>query len=69
MRPIPVIAAIIFALMGLGHLYRIVISGSVVALGVEIPMWPSWVLVGVAVVMVGLLLRDAREVPPPPPGT
>ena len=58
MKPFTTLAAIIFALMGLAHLYRLVRPFDVVVAGTEIPQWAS---IAAAVVTLGLALMLWRE--------
>lgn len=58
MKPFTTLAAIVFALMGLAHLYRLVRPFDVVFAGTPVPQWAS---AAAAIVTLGLALMLWRE--------
>jgi hypothetical protein len=54
------IAAVVFALMGAAHVYRIVSPFTVTLGATEIPMWVSYVAVVVTFGLGWMLCREAR---------
>lgn len=58
MKPFTTLAAIVFALMGLAHLYRLVRPFDVVVAGTPVPQWAS---AAAAIVTLGLALMLWRE--------
>lgn len=59
-RTFTYIAALIFAVMGVAHLYRIVSPFPVNIGSVDIPMWVSYVAVVVTFGLGWMLCREAR---------
>ena len=59
-RPFTWIAAAIFALMALVHLYRLFTHFRIVVGSHEIPMWVSIVALVIAVLLSWMLCREAR---------
>ena len=60
MRPFAMIAAAIFLLMALVHLYRIVVGFSIRVGNVEIAQSVSWIALVVTLVLAVGLFREAR---------
>ena len=63
MKPFTSLAAAIFALIALAHLYRVVRRLAVTVAGTDIPMWVSVVGMVVAAGLAVMLWREARGVP------
>ena len=63
MKPFTTLGAAIFALIALGHLYRVVRRLAVTVAGTDIPMWVSIVGMVVAAGLAVMLWREARGVP------
>ena len=63
MKPFTTLAAAIFALIALAHLYRVVRRLAVTIAGTDIPMWVSIVGIIVAAGLAVMLWREARGVP------
>ena len=61
MKPYTIIAAVIFVLMGLVHLYRIVAPFPVTVGSVGIGQWVSWVALVVTAVLAVGLYKEARR--------
>ena len=59
-RPFSLVAAIIFALMALIHLYRLATNLQVTLAGHPIPFWLSIVAIAVAAVLAVGLFRESR---------
>jgi hypothetical protein len=61
MKPFTTLAAALFAIMALAHLYRLVRGCEVVVSGTMIPIWVSVVGLIVAAGMAAMLWREARR--------
>ena len=61
MKPFTTLAAALFGIMAIAHLYRLVLGCEVVVSGTLIPQWDSVVGLGIAVVMSLMLWREARR--------
>lgn len=60
MKPFTTIAAIIFGLMALAHLYRLVRPFDVVVAGTALPQWASIVALIVTAGLAAMLWRERR---------
>lgn len=60
-RPFTTLAAAIFLLIALAHLYRVVVGLDVTIAGTQIPQWPSWIALLFAGVLTTMLYREARR--------
>ncbi|MEA3000067.1 MAG: hypothetical protein QOK17_1900 [Sphingomonadales bacterium] len=60
MKPFTTLAAVIFALVAMAHIYRLVSGCEVVLSGHSIPMWVSAVAALVAGGLAVMLWREAR---------
>ena len=60
-RPFTLIAAIIFALMALVHIYRLFTDFQIVAGSHTIPMWASIVAIAVTGILAIGLFRESRS--------
>ena len=54
------IAALLFAVMGVAHLYRVISPFAVTVGSVEVPMWVSYVAIVVTFGLGWMLCREAR---------
>jgi hypothetical protein len=61
MKPFTTIAAIVLALLALGHLYRFIKGLEVVVAGTTVPQWISGVLAVVAGVLALMVWRESRR--------
>jgi hypothetical protein len=61
MKPFTTLAAVLFALVALAHIYRLVSGCEVVVSGHSIPMWISVVAAAVAGGLAVMLWREARR--------
>ena len=61
MKPFTTLAAALFGIIALAHLYRLVRGCEVIVNGTVIPQWVSVVGLGIAVVMSLMLWREARR--------
>jgi hypothetical protein len=59
-RPFTWIAAAIFALMALAHIYRLISHFQVIIGTHSIPMWVSYVAIVVTALLSWMLCREAR---------
>jgi len=60
-RPFTLIAAIIFGLMALVHIYRLFTQFQVIAGSHSIPMWASYIAIVVAGLLSWGLFRESRS--------
>jgi hypothetical protein len=60
-RPFTLIAALIFALMALIHLYRIATDFQIIIGNHAIPMWVSWIAIVVTALLAVMLFRESRR--------
>lgn len=60
-RPFTLIAAIIFGVMGLAHLYRLFVPFEVNIGGCHLPQWASAVAVVITGVLSAMLYRESRR--------
>jgi hypothetical protein len=60
-RPFTTLAAAIFLLIALAHLYRVVAGLDVSIAGTQIPQWVSWIALAFAGVLSAMLFREARR--------
>ena len=63
MKQFTALAAVIFALVALAHLFRVIRRSVVTISGTEIPMWVSVVAILFAAVMALMLWRESRTGP------
>jgi hypothetical protein len=61
MKPITTLAAILFALISIGHLLRLLFKIEIVVAGITIPMWASIVGCLFAAIISILLWRENRK--------
>jgi len=59
MKPITILAAIIFALISIGHLLRLIFQVPVTVAGITMPVWASMIGALVAAVLAVLLWRES----------
>jgi hypothetical protein len=60
-RPFTLLAAAIFALMAVIHLYRIVTHFQIILGSHEIPMSASWIAIAITGVLAVMLFRESRR--------
>ena len=60
-RPFTLIAAVIFALMALVHLYRIVTHFQIILGSHPVPLWVSWAAIVVTGLLAAMLFRESRR--------
>ena len=60
-KPFTMIAAIIFAIMAVVHVFRLVTHFQIVAGSHEIPMWVSWLGVIIPAILAAGTFREARR--------
>ena len=60
-RPFTTLAAAIFLLIALAHLYRVLAGLDVSIAGTQIPQWVSWIALVFAAVIAVMLSREARR--------
>ena len=60
-KPFTLIAAVIFALMALGHLYRIATHFQIIIGSHSIPLWVSWIAIVVTGLLAIMLYRESRR--------
>ena len=61
MKPFSTLAALIFLVVGIAHVWRALTGAvTVVALGYTIPIWVSWPAAAVALLLTVMLLRESR---------
>jgi hypothetical protein len=60
-RPFTLLAAVIFALMALVHLYRIFTHFRIVLGSHEIPLSASWLAIAITLVLAVMLYRESRR--------
>ena len=61
MKPVSLVAAIVFDIIAVLHLLRIVLHIEAIVGGWAVPMWMSGVACVAAAVLSGLLFREARS--------
>ena len=61
MRPFTKLAAVVFALVAIVHLFRLTLGWEVLVAGIVIPMWMSALGFLVAAGLAALLLQEARK--------
>lgn len=61
MKPFTTIAALVLALLALGHIYRLIRGLEVVVNGMTVPQWVSGVLAVVAGTLAVMLWRESRR--------
>ncbi|MFA5203784.1 MAG: hypothetical protein WC708_05200 [Lentisphaeria bacterium] len=61
MRPVPTLAAAVFAAVCAGHAVRLFLRWEVVLNGWHIPLWPSWFGLAATGALAALLWREARH--------
>ena len=59
-RPFTFVAAIIFLVMALGHLYRLAVGFEVTIGATALPMMASWVALVVTALLSVMLFRESR---------
>lgn len=60
-KPFTTIAAIVFLLMALAHLYRIAVGFDVTVGAAQIPQWVSWIALIVTGLLATMLFRESRS--------
>ena len=60
-KPFTLIAAAIFLLMALAHVYRIATGVDVTVGGTAIPQWVSWVALALTGLLAAMLYRESRS--------
>jgi hypothetical protein len=60
-RPFTLLAAAIFALMAVVHLYRIVTHFQIIVGSHEIPMSASWIAIAITGALAVMLFRESRR--------
>jgi hypothetical protein len=60
-RPFTMLAAAIFLLMALVHLYRLIVGFDVSIAGTQLPQFVSWIGVLVTALLAAMLYREARR--------
>ena len=60
-RPFTLLAAVIFALMALVHLYRIVTHFQIILGSHVIPMTASWIAIAITGLMAVMLYRESQR--------
>ena len=60
-RPFTLVAAIIFLLMAIGHLYRLAVGFDITVGGTAVPQSVSWVALVVTALLGVMLLRESRS--------
>lgn len=60
-RPFTMLAAAIFLLMALVHLYRIVVGFDISIAGTQVAQSVSWIAFVVTAVLAAMLFREARR--------
>jgi hypothetical protein len=60
-RPFTLLAAAIFALMAVVHLYRIVTHFQIILGSHEIPMSASWIAIAISGALAVMLFRESRR--------
>jgi lipopolysaccharide export LptBFGC system permease protein LptF len=60
-RHFTLIAAVIFALMALVHLYRIVTHFQIILGSHPVPLWVSWAAIVVTGLLAAMLFRESRR--------
>lgn len=60
-RPASLVAAILFLLMAVAQLSRFLLGITVVAAGIEIPLWPSGIAFFVLVALAVWLLKEGSR--------
>jgi hypothetical protein len=60
-RPFTLLAAVIFLLIALAHLYRMVTHFQIIVGSHEIPMSASWIAIAITGVLAVMLFRESRR--------
>jgi hypothetical protein len=60
-RPFTLLAAVIFLLIALAHLYRMVTHFQIIVGSHEIPMSASWLAIAIALVLAAMLYRESKR--------
>ena len=60
-KPFTHLAALLLALVGLAHGYRLLTDCQIVIGSTAVPMWLSWVGLVVALLLSWMLVREARR--------
>ena len=60
-RPFTFVAAIVFALMAAGHLYRLAVGFDVTVGGSAVPQWVSWIALVITAGLSALLFKESRD--------
>jgi hypothetical protein len=62
MKPFTTLAALIFLVVGMVHVWRALTGAvTVIALGYTIPIWASWPASAISLLLALMLLREARH--------
>ena len=60
-KPFTLIAAAIFLLMAVAHLYRIATGFDVTIAGTALPQWVSWIALALTGLLAVMLYRESRS--------
>ena len=60
-RPFTFVAAIVFALMAAGHLYRLAVGFDVTVGGSVVPQWVSWIALAITAALSAMLFKESRR--------
>ena len=60
-RPFTMLAAAIFLLMALAHLYRLVVGFDISVAGTHVPQAISWIALAVTALLAAMLYGEARR--------
>ena len=66
-KPFTWIAATLFALMAIVHIYRLITHFQIVIGSHSVPQWASWVGVVIPALLSWMLCREARDAAPNQP--
>jgi hypothetical protein len=62
MKPFTTLAALIFIVVGIAHIWRALTGAvTVIVLGHAIPVWVSWPAFAISLLLALMLLREARR--------
>jgi hypothetical protein len=62
MKPFTTLAALIFLIVGMVHVWRALTGAvTVIALGYTIPIWVSWPASAISLLLALMLLRESRH--------
>ena len=61
MKPFTTLAAALFALIALAHLYRLIFGLSFIVAGCEIPRWASLIGLAISGLLAVMLRREASQ--------